>query len=388
MIGFSGKKQLARLLVCIFFISISASAQEAQTNGLPALLNEIPLSSFESGWLSYADYEVLAEHNGTSLPHNLQEAQSLSNEQTDALFSVFMSISAGPTDFLRSLPQGQEVFLASGVDFFSVRRALEIGVSPARQLWLEGRFDSETIAEALLQKGYLQTANTVTDRQTWAPGGDITAGNRMDLSKRDPAFLFGGDLGQSWPVILQPGVLASTPDKLGAQAIAQGEIPTLMGHNELMSGVSVLLQQGDVAQMYALTPEAGGLVIAGENALPRYELILLAHVFSEDAQHVIIALVYDDENAIAAAGELLTSRMMEEVTLPSGEVLQSLVSQHRGEIVYPFVYDATGNPVLITAFSFPLPHEAQGGSSRSPFRLFSDMLLRRDLGWLATAEAK
>ena len=381
-------KTLPLLLACFLFISISASAQDTQTNNLSALLNTIPLSSFKSGWLSYVDFKLLAERHGVILPHSIQDAEGLNSEQLDTLFSAFMSISAGPADILRRFSQKREMLLASGVDFFSVRRALEIGMPAARQLWLEGEFDEEAISEALFQRGYMLTENEINGRQTWAPAGDIEAGSRIDFNKRDPAFLFGGDLGQSWPVTLLPGVLASTPDALSAQAIALGETPSLMENTVLMSGVSAVLQQGDVAQMYALTPEVGGLVIANDNALPRYELILLAHMFTGDMQRVLIALVYADANAAANAGRILTSRLSEDITLTSGEKLQSLISQRGGEIEPLFVYNSASNPVLLAAFHFPLPLKAQREPSISPFRLFSDMLLMRDLSWLETAEKK
>ncbi len=379
------KRTLALLLLCLLALTVSATA-ENEAPGLDALLVEIPQSAYD-GWLTYADLDALLALYGVEKPGDTEAFLALSGTPEEkAVMAAFMAVSAGPSDFFQNMFRARETLDATGLDFFHVQAALEIGMPPSQQNWLSGTFPGEPVRGKLADKGYRQVNTGIAGRETWALGGDLASGSQMNLQNRDPSFLFGGNLGQMWPVAQMPGILVSTRDEAGIRAIGFREGPFL-GEDAAVEGIlSALRGAGSLAQLYLLTPGKAELDVGGEGALPRWSLLALAHVFTPDAQRVVIALSYEDKGDAQSTADALALRLSADIPVSSGQTLQALVAGRGGEWEpVQTVAGLGGDHVALLPFRFPLPAPQSDDKDALPFRLFVNLLLRRDLGWLGTA---
>ncbi len=372
------------LLALVAFSSTPARAQE-QVPGLDALLAEIPRAAYD-GWLTYADLDALLAGYGAALPADTEAYFALDGTAGKvAVMSALLAVSAGQSSFFQSLYKPREALTSSGFDVFSVHHVLEIGSPPTLQDWLTGTFPQESIRGKLAEKGYVQVNTGINGRETWASGGDLASGGKMDLASRDPYFLFGGSLGQKWPVVQMPGILATTRDEAGIHAIGWREGPFLDEDKAITGTLAALRGMGSLAQLYLFTPGKAGLDTGAQDALPRYSLIGIAHAFTPDAQRVVIGLSYEDGETARATADLLAARLVTDIPASSGGTLQALIADHGGAMEPLLTVVAPGGGhVALLSFRFPLP-APQSEKDPYPFRLFVNMLFRRDLGWLGTA---
>lgn len=416
------KRHLAAFLVTLLLAGcgsdagpIRAQAADAQP-GIETMLAEIPVSAFEDGWLSYADTSVLiANTPGAIEPGSVEEYERLAGTpEGSATFHAYMGIYAGPGDFYMRLNRMRDMLMNSGLDFFQVRRMIEAGVAPRRQMWLSGTFDSERIRDILLGRGYLLIPDTKSKLEIWCRDGDIASGLRFDLSRRDPSFPFGGNLGQSWPVMLSDTLIGSSPDAHAVQAVASAAEPSLMSLSVLSDLVSAVAPVDEksgksLAQLYLLTPSAAGLDLPGlteglarispsdayasdsgadQRPLPAYSALALAQVFTDGAQWVVVGLSFADEANAAEAEQVINSRLQKAVLHRTGDLLADRLLAMNGRMEpLRTTVGKGGSHVLIIPFRFPAQTAAENSGELAalpgqPFRFFTSLLMSRDLGWL------
>ncbi len=381
------------LLLCSFFLP-PASAAGAQSGepGLHALLARVPASAFEAGWLSYANVPALIRGTpGAVIPQSAQDIDSLqSGPSGDALLGAYLALAAGPSDLYRHLYGGREMIASSGIDFFALNEVLELGQPPSRQIWLRGAFDRAAILDRLSEKGYQAPADAFPAFEVWGRDGRIDGGQALDLKRRDPAFLFGGYIGQSWPVGLNGDLLFSSPDEAAIRAAAEGKETPLSSLGPLIGLVNSAYrvgpdEAGELAQLYLLTPDAAGLsVLSPWDAppavpLPAYTLFSLSQAFTQSSEWVLIGLSYPDDTLAAEAADALAIRYEQAALTRTGEKLSDRVAAMGGEAGTPFIQGSgDGSSCVILPLRFPL---LEGGAPMA-FRFFVNLLLSRDLGWL------
>lgn len=394
---------------------IPAQASALQS-GIGSMLEQIPLSAFKDGWLSYADVSVLiANTPGALEPGSAEAFERLKDTpEGSATLSAYMGLSSGPGDFYTHVTLSGEMLLSSGLDLFQVRRLIEAGVMPNRQIWLSGAFDIEGLSKTLSGKGYLQIKDTMSKFEIWCKEGDIASGLKTDLLHRDPNFPFGGNLGRSWPVILSDTLIGSTPDPQSVQAAAGAAEPSLMSLgvlSDLISAVSAedTQDKNSLAQLYLLTPAAAGLDLPGlqeslgqtgptqagassadasGQPLPAYSVLALAHLYSHGTQRVMAALSFPDGESAAAAEKAINTRLQKAVSLRTGDLLTDRVLAMGGRME-PLHITAgqSGSRILLIPFSFPAQTAAEISGEPSsipgrPFHFFTGLMMSRDLGWL------
>ena len=385
------------LLLCSLFLP-SASAEDAQSGepGLQALLEKIPASAFEDGWLSYANMPALIRGTpGAVIPQSAQDFDSLQQGPGgDALLRAYQALAAGPSELYGHLYRGKELIASNGIDFFALSEALELGQPPSRQIWLRGSFDRTAILDRLSEKGYQATADAFPAFEVWGKDGRIDGGQALDLKRRDPAFLFGGNIGQSWPVAISGDLLFSSPDESAVRAAAEGKEAPLWSLGPVKGLVSAAgrvgpEETGEPAQLYLLTPDAAGLsVLSPWDAkpavpLPAYTLFFLSQAFAQNSEWVLIGLSYPDASLASEAADALAIRYEQAALTRTGEKLSDRVAAMGGEAGEPFVIEAEDGSRSVI---LPLRFSTLEGNAPMAFRFFANLLLSRDLGWLTSGE--
>ena len=394
----TGRRFAAALLFLCFLLLPAAMPLRAQAGEtvLQALLEKIPASAFEAGWLSYANVPALIRGTpGAVIPQSAQDFDSLqSGLGGDALLRAYQALAAGPGDLYGHLYRGKEMIASSGIDFFALSEALELGQPPSRQIWLRGSFDHDAIFARLKGKGYQMSAEAFPAFQVWGLDGQIDGGKTLNMKKRDPAFLFGGNLGQSWTVGLNGDLLFSSPDEEAVRAAAEGKEPFLSSLGPLMGLVKSAgrvgpEEAGELAQLYLLTPDAAGLsVLSPWDAkpavpLPAYTLFSLSQAFAQNSEWVLIGLSYPDATSAAEAADALAIRYEQAALTRTGEKFSDRVAAMGGEAGTPFITeDEDGSSSVVMPLRFEILEEG----APTAFRFFVNLLLSRDLGWLTAGE--
>ena len=387
----------ALIFLCSLFLP-PASAAGAQRGelGLQAMLAKIPASAFEAGWLSYANVPALIRGTpGAVIPQSAQDFDSLQQGPGgDALLRAYQALAAGPGDLYGHLYRGKEMIASSGIDFFALSEALELGQPPSRQIWLRGSFDRAAILERLKAKGYQATEDAFPAFEVWGRDGRIDGGQALDMLRRDPAFLFGGNIGQSWPVALSGDLLFSSPDEEAVRAAAGGKEPFLSSLAPLMALVNSAdrvgpEETGELAQLYLLTPDAAGLpVLSPWDAppavhLPAYTLFSLSQAFAQDSEWVLIGLSYPDASQASEAADALAIRYEQAALTRTGETFSDRVAAMGGEAGTPFITESEDGSSSVI---LPLRFSTLEGNAPMAFRFFVNLLLSRDLGWLTAGQ--
>ena len=394
----TGRRFIAVLLLLCSLLLPSVSAAGAQSGepGLPALLARVPSSAFGAGWLSYVNIPALIRGTpGAVIPQSAQDVDSLqSGPGGEALLRAYQALAAGPSDLYRHLYRWDALAVSSGIDFFVISEALEMGQPPARQIWLRGAFDRTALLDRLKEKGYQASAEAFPAFEVWGRDGMIDGGQALDLLRRDPAFLFGGYIGQSWPAALSGDLLFTSPDEAAIRAAAEGTAASLSSLGPLKGLVSAAdkvspEETGELAQLYLLTPDAAGLsALSPWDAppavpLPAYTLFSLSQAFALNDEWVLIGLSYPDGSSAAAAKEALTIRYASAILTHTGEKLSDRVAAMGGEAGEPFVMEAEDGS---SAVILPLRFSTLEGNAPMAFRFFVNLLLSRELAWLTAGQ--
>ena len=394
----TGRRFAAALLFLCFLLLPAAMPLRAQAGEtvLQAMLAKIPASAFEAGWLSYANVPALIRGTpGAVIPQGAQDFDSLqSGPGGDALLRAYQALAAGPGDLFGHIYRGKEMIASSGIDFFALSEAAELGQPPSRQIWLRGSFDRTAILDRLSEKGYQATADAFPAFEVWGRDGRIDGGQALDLKRRDPAFLFGGNIGQSWPVAISPDLVFSSPDESAIRAAAEGKEPPLWSLGPVKGLVSAACrvspeETGEPAQLYLLTPDAAGLsVLSPWDAkpavpLPAYTLFSLSQVFAQNSEWVLIGLSYPDASLASEAADALALRYEQAALTRTGETFSGRVAAMGGEAGTPFITeDEDGSSSVVMPLRFEILEEG----APTAFRFFVNLLLSRDLGWLTAGE--
>lgn len=385
------------LAISLVYIQIAAPAPaQAGERNLLDLLERVPVSAFQAGWLSYANLTAIVKGApGAMIPQDVKDFERHADTpEGSATLQAYMELSAGPSDLFQNLFRAQEMLESSGIDFFTIQEVMELGTPPSRQVWLSGSFDQQSVLSRLSAKGYQPSLEEFPGVEVWGLEGRIDGGMTLNLKMRDPAFPFGGNLGQSWPVVLEGNLLFSSPDEALIRAAVEGAEPSLASLSlvrDTASSASFVSfdETGTLIQLYMLTPDAAGLKDVSppdaqmEGPLPAFQLFSLSHLFTADAQLVLIGLTYSDPDSADAAVNIVSQRYAEARIMRSGELLRERLAGMGGRAGEPFtVKPEGGSNAVILPFVFP----KAAGDAPLAFRFFTNLLLSRDLGWLGSGQ--
>ena len=376
------------VLLAVGMVLVGPLPAAAQAQPLDSMLALVPQAAMagETAYLSYANLDMLVRSMpDAAMPAPGQPlAEHMQTPQGKAYFKAVGGAAAGISNLGMYLMYADDFRGSMGIDIAHIAQTMEVGQPPGTLALLQGSFNSEAIQAALKQKDYQAAQES---QGMWCPDGDCALGYHLDLQRRDPAFLFGGDLGRRWPVAMGNEWVAASANSALVEAMAAGQGPTLQEDADLMALVRGVTQpEGEAAaQLAQLILVSPHLAVTRANAFAG--LVALAHVQTPDALWVVIGLTYPDEETAQDAKTRLEGSVPQ-AKLMSGQPLAQVLSVHGGTLrelrVLPGLQ---GKGLLLLPFRFPTQQQAILTNDQAltavPYAAFVQMLMRRDLDWLA-----
>jgi hypothetical protein len=411
----------ARFLVFLLLILAcgTVAAQEEQASPLLQILAVIPDDAAVGESFSYVDFRAVTESRaGAATITTTEQYEELSASEPPefGLFlAAYFGISSGPADFLQYLITLVEGMLElTGIDPFTVERAVAYGIPPGEVSILQGDFDETKIAAAHSLRDYVE--NTVAGFSLWC-GNEECDGTRLDLASRDPANPFGGALGRRQAVLVGDGFVASSASTERLEQLAQaaaGNVDTLADNPDYRAAAEAISREGMLRQMWFIEPaqipplsEAAMAELFGSRLsasevedlfaeltetmipMPAYSLLAFADTATESEQIALVALVYDDVEDAESAAEPLIQRIDGYVSFVSEQPMREMLEDRGLSQITTEVYEGDKRAVLLVQLHGALaPSEPEENSDRLTsssliFRLLANMYMQRDIAWLA-----
>jgi hypothetical protein len=310
--------RIVTLIALLCLLAAPAAAQDERP--LVDMLSLIPASEFgvAQSFVSYVDYEaVFAQRDGLNPQTAAEFDMMVDMELDDVWFANAQRIQSGSGNVVQYLQEGYPDSLElHGFEWFDIDQSLSFGIPPAQGAIFGGDFNLEAVTEAFTARGY--EAVDLDGVTTLCPLEGCDAGMMLDIPSRNPAIIFGGQLGRRELVALRPGLLLNSPslETVEAMIAAESGAPSLMDVPDYQALVKALYTPEaaqlvqvnilDAADIVDFTiPADLNLDPADLEPLPPYTLMALADYQVGDEQLVQVLLVYEDEaSAQASAMEL------------------------------------------------------------------------------------
>lgn len=377
-------KRIALMLIVLLGLSAGQTYAQADTP-LKQLLDAVPAAAFEDGYLSYIDYEALiAARPGAATPDDIANLEAFRQTvEGQQYFLAMRGATAGFSGIAQSLINTEEVAQRMGISPTAIGQSLEIGFPPRQQVWLQGGIHPELVRTALAALDYKQLNSLLPSREIWCENGACENGSVVQLDKRDPAYLFGGNLGSRWPVMIEDGRVASTPNAAAFRSMAYLSGPKLSGLPKVQALLQVLQPPDSgiaVTQLFIVSPD---MVLPAPGQTPSMDAIALAQVDTLDVLRVVLALHHpktvDAQKTMDALENTLDSAV-----LNTGRPLMKMVQDLSGLLEGIRLEAADAGSTVVLTFRFPAQQEFGADvASAMPFQQFYRMLIQRDMGWLA-----
>lgn len=302
-----------------------------------------------------------------------------------------------------------------GFDFMAIDRAVTFGEAPAKADIYMGDFDQEAVDAALTGQGFV--ADELDGFPLWCSAEGCDAGSRVNVQGRNPANLFGGELGLQQPIVLTGDSLYSSRDYRVVEAIterANGEKRSLAEVPEYQTAVEAmtttpdtLLRQAYFIHPLLINPFSMTMAMFGERAgnedvgtalaelkeqygeLPTYRLLAFADYADDENQYSTVIMVYESAEDAQIALELIPQRIEIGESLRMRRPLKDLFDE-RTESLNTFVIedDTTGLSAAVFEWVYdqtPIEPD-ETGLYRQPgiaYRFLLDALFARDTLWLS-----
>lgn len=340
-------------------------------------LQEIPAAGFD-GVFSYVNLDAMFDSiPGLTKPAPDSKLAADSQDMKDAV-RVLYRISAGPSTFRQVFNYLSETDEINGFYPLAVSQLIEVNLPPQQQMWLRGSFSPDKLKTALARQNYEALEKDGNDYAVYAPDGDPEGGRNMDLSNRDPGFLFGGMLGQRWPVIFNDSVIGASPDGRIIRA-AEGAA-TLSSRPDLVDLLNAArLLYGDVtpAQVYAMPAELALDIEIMPLTLSRFALV---SYYEDGNEYVLILLNTRTEDAANALAAQINANLKDAVLKSSGRTLtDALENWDAAALDVEIAQGENGSYTVALPFRFA---ERDEDVLASGFGHFVTMLMQRDMRWL------
>jgi len=299
---------------------------------------------------------------------------------------------AGPYARATTMPLGRSILLAldggweSRVGFgpLDVEALVDYALPPEKALLLQlDPAAAERVAPALLAHGYAEA-----QRNGLSALSRGEEDNSIDLSRRDPADPFGGDLGQSSRVIVEsPFVLqASTWPALRDLASPDGQ----RGHPDLVAMAEVLdlPEWGDAELVQAIAlPHQVDVSSLGTGGIPLWRLGLLADLDSGEDRFALALFSYTSQpDAVAAARRVVEGWGAAPAFSPLEEIVESPEGSTRPEpspagfTGAEVTTGVAGNGPFVTWAAIRPSQETSADPLSNPgFQRVLDLIFRREM---------
>lgn len=357
-----------------------------------SLLTKIPAGAFEEGYLSYTNIQAMVDaHPGASL---LPEDMTMEAWRDTAEGKAWLQamLGASGTSLLHLYAWlADETYELTGMHPLRVKEILQAGFSVDAQYWLRGNIEKDRVIEALEAIDYV--ADKAEDESGWVllcENGDCSQGLVFDKDKRNPAFIFGGDLGRRWPIAVNDDVLVSTQTEELIRAAVEPVERSLLDLVHINRPISVVLYsiEGDrdarISQMGMYKPEVF-FRTPGQGA--NMKSVAMFHTSGEQAERVLITLSFRSK-AEAEEAQLKIEEAYQ--TAEANKRLLSVSLEEIDGIKEDSYIDATdGDAVLVVPFRFKTTAEIleEDGKLIPPFIFFMRLQLTSGLQWLAPLDA-
>jgi hypothetical protein len=365
--------RLIVVAIVLMFATILALAQDASDSPLLNMLARVPDVAGNRSQIIYADRgAVEAVYPGTAAPANWGEFMVMNDAAgdapdllpMDAWWRVFMNMAIPTSNSFRS---GEETEAVMGFDYFEIARELSYGIPPEQGLILEGAFDEEAVRAALGDRGYHES-----DAGLWCGTAGCDGGNQLNPAARNPANIFGGDLGREQPVFVGDDTLMSSPSLEQVEGFidaSAGEVKSLADDPAYQAAVGAASEQGTILQAsfldgsllmaadpaaMLLSREDGAMVLPVEDfiTIPQYSLIMVADVVSDEAQIGVAAFVYPDAAQAETAVAEMARRLGTLTSLRTRQLYADMLKDRRATIE-TLVVERDGLAVALVLLSTP-----------------------------------
>lgn len=431
---------LLLLLMIVLLIPAAAAQEGADESPILDMLSRVPATPETRGDLIYFhDYRAIeqaypgAEFFADVATFADDDNWTLGNDLWWLIWSL-NSTAVATTSYWRSLDRMEALL---GFDFSNLSQEMTFGTPPAQGILLRGDFDRNAVVQAHDQRGY--TTQMDNDVVVMCPEAGCDTGNETDFENIEPGNIFGGNLGRNWPIwVDEPFVFGSSAFPLVDQVRrTQGgavlPVASLGADERYQAAVEAVMQQGVLMQAIfmdaplilsqfaepddpllalgfdpSMTMEQREALIrelfadgVGETyqTLPRFSLMMMADVASETEQIGVLAFVYDDIEDATTAAEVIPQRIENYISLRARQPMTDILDDRRVEAVETKVLTVGDSNVLLVLFptqkatieeipiitDFRNLRDTDRPNVTPPgliFRLFSDMFVSRDMGWL------
>jgi hypothetical protein len=386
------------------------------SGALLAALERVPDGpAAHEGTVSWLDQAALvAARPGAAQPDSFAELDALlaaDDPSAHLWVAALMGASSGDMELL-SLLQGAARWPEElGFDLLDIHQHLVFGAPPSNGTVLMGDFDPALIASAHAGRGY--TASQSGSRTLLCGATGCENGQQVDLANADSGLPFGGRLGRSEPlavsdrdILVSPAIETvtgmvdaadGTEDSLDEEpayrAVATAADPDLALIQATLLPGGMPGGAPEVLGLFSGTPEEARDRIAGLSEIlepmPQAQVIGILDGATQTEQVVTIALAYADEADATVAADVLPRRLQ---TLPSLSMapLSELLSDRGVTSVTSRVVPAGDGmtAAAVVEVRAPLASAEPDGDTGRPeassrlYRLFVDLVYRRDLLWL------
>lgn len=396
-------------LVFVLFCSMPVLAQDQPAPGDPQnllnLMAYVPATdSVAESYISYNDVRAAELSREGVEPYESFAAFLLDESPAAAIW-----LQSYPLGGYETIPQfamvaGPKMPEVLGFDFFDVDRSLQFNQPPELGTILQGNFDEELIDAAHTARDYIRLSLGDTGWPLWC-GDEACDGNVIDVVNREPANIFGGDLGRKWPLSLNAddNILLSSSVLSQLEAMAAGasedslmldDVPdyralvnAMAGYSYLRSAYIIPMPLIATGDPLAMPRESRDRTDDG-SGLPPYTLLMIADFGTPEGQTALLGLVFLDMESAETAAASIVDIIQTSTSLITEQPWIELLENRNMSIGEPDIIITDDRYVLLLPFDYPAPSnegDAIGRSERSGggFRLFFDAFVRRDLGWLS-----
>jgi hypothetical protein len=397
-----------------------APAETGTGGALLDALAHVPFTTAaRESMVSYLDQAALVAARPGATPFS-SVADALAGLEADdpaadLWLAAYMGASSGDPDLLRGLLSGAADWPEKiGFDLLDVERHLTFGTPPSDGTLLIGAIDPAAVTAAYEARGY--GASTAAGRTRLCGAAGCEAGLQVDLAHADPSLPFGGHIGRSDPLSVSERDLLVSADSATLEAMESATLGEMTSLAEdpayrglaLAADPDVTLVQAtilpgamlglgpDIYRILAGTPEAATELLDALaqdfEPMPPAEAVAVMDGATDTEQVVTIALAYQDEADAAVAAAVLPRRLADPglAAASYGTSVAALLADRgvtgvAGSVV---AGDSGRLPVARVEVRAPLPGEAVDASTGGPvpssalYRLFLDLLNRRDMLWL------